>query len=95
MFQQKQTQSFNEPTNNKRLEIIGLEFGPKISSNPQSYTSIGPKLHLSRVNQTMLQLPKRTTFIAGRRAQENILPRYLVFFLFLPRSRQEMCTVNQ
>ena len=75
MLHEKRTQSFNESIDHKQLEIIGLEFGPKVNSNQQNYTSSGPKLNLSRVNQTMLQLPKRTTFIGGRRAQENILPR--------------------
>lgn len=93
MFHQKQIQSFHESTDNKPLEIIGLEFGPKLSSNQQNYTSIGPKLNLSRVNQTMLQLPRRTTFSGGRRAQENILPKYVKYLH--PIVKQEMSIVNQ
>jgi hypothetical protein len=45
-----------------------------LTKHPNS-SSIGPRFKLSRVDQTMLQLPKRTTFIAGRKAQENVLSR--------------------
>lgn len=70
------------PINEKQqLEIIGLECTPKNTTNHQlliknAHASIGPKFKLSRVDQTMLQLPKRTTFMSGRKTQENVLSRY-------------------
>lgn len=77
-------------TDNKQLEIIGLECAPKISTNNQlliknANSSIGSKFKLSKVDQTMLQLPRRTTFIAGRKAEENVLSRY-------KKKRKEKCT---
>jgi hypothetical protein len=76
-----------EQTGKRQLEIIGLEFGPKPPSNTNSSSnhhllikntssSLGPRYKLSRVDQTMLQLPKRSTFMGGRKAQENVLSRY-------------------
>jgi len=65
--------SLNENSEKKQLEIIGLEFGPKMSSNTNS--NIIPKYKLTKIDQTMLQLPKRTTFISGRKAQEHVLSR--------------------
>ncbi len=60
--------------------------GPKIPLNTtndqllikHTNSSIVPRFKLSKIDQTSLQLPKRTTFIAGRRAQENILSRYKI-----------------
>jgi hypothetical protein len=57
------------------LEIIGLEIGSKTSNQQLLTKPMNSKLKLSRVDQTMLQLPKRTTFLTGRKAQENVLSR--------------------
>ncbi|CAF3396934.1 unnamed protein product [Rotaria sp. Silwood1] len=74
---------FVDQSGKKQLEIIGLELGSKISSSKTNHqfliknttSSINSKLKLTKVDQTMLQLPKRTTFIANRRVSENIFPR--------------------
>ncbi|CAF3948618.1 unnamed protein product [Rotaria sp. Silwood2] len=74
-----------EQSGKKQLEIIGLELTPKISSNTTDHhlfikktnSSIDSKVKLTKVDQTMLQLPKRATFIANRRVAENIFPRTL------------------
>jgi len=69
-----------EQSGKQQLEIIGLEVGPKTSNHQvlikNAYSSNGPKFKLSRVDQTMLQLPKRTTFMNNRKAQENLYARY-------------------
>ncbi len=66
-----------EQSGKQQLEIIGLEVGPKTSNHrvliKNAYSSNGPKLKLSRIDQTMLQLPKRIT---NRKAQENLYTRY-------------------
>jgi hypothetical protein len=66
----------------QQLEIIGLEVGPKTSNHrvliKNAYSSNGPKLKLSRIDQTMLQLPKRTTFMTNRKVQENLYARYRI-----------------
>ncbi|CAF1168400.1 unnamed protein product [Adineta steineri] len=63
----------------QQLQIIGSEFNSKISNHQLSskhvYSSLVPKFKLSRVDQTMLQLPKRTTFLANRKTQNNMYPR--------------------
>ncbi|CAF3602731.1 unnamed protein product [Adineta steineri] len=63
----------------QQLQIIGSEFNSKISDHQLSskhvYSSLVPKFKLSRVDQTMLQLPKRTTYLANRKIQNNMYPR--------------------
>ncbi|CAF3656598.1 unnamed protein product [Rotaria sordida] len=74
-----------EQSGKKSLEIIGFELGPKISSNKTNHqlfiknanSSIHSKVKLTKVDQTMLQLPKRTTFIANRRVPEKLFSRIL------------------
>ncbi|CAF0957209.1 unnamed protein product [Adineta steineri] len=68
-----------EKQQQQQLQIIGSEFNSKISSHQLSskhvYSSLVPKFKLSRVDQTMLQLPKRTTYLANRKIQNNMYPR--------------------
>jgi len=78
--------SLNEHSETKQLEIIGSEFGPKISSNTTNHqlsikntdSSISPRFKSSKIDQNMLQIPKRATFLAGRKTQGNVLSRYRI-----------------
>lgn len=72
------------------MEIVGLEFGGKSPSSSSSSSHISDnhlltkssntvndrKVKLTKVDQTLLQVPRRTTFIANRKIAENVFPRY-------------------
>lgn len=72
----------------KQLQIIGLELGPKRSLfNTNDYQSMLKNAHsgsdrrikLARVDQSVLQLPRRTAFTYNRRVPEHTLSRYVVY----------------
>ncbi|UJR33151.1 hypothetical protein I4U23_020608 [Adineta vaga] len=61
------------------LEIIGSELSPKTSNqqllSKNVYPSAIAKCKLSRVDQTLLQLPKRLTHNVNRKIYDNVYPR--------------------
>lgn len=73
-----------ENSNEKKpLEIIGLELNRSAhsKSEPTDHSSIkssqlitlNPKIRFSRINQTMLQVPRRSTFSHSRRTGNTFL----------------------
>jgi hypothetical protein len=71
-----------ELSEKKQLEIIGLELGPKTSSNTTDIQLIitnsnsssvdSTKVKITKVDHSMLHLSRRTPLLAKRKVPENI-----------------------